>query len=54
MQAIKAVCSMHADKWRILDLLMDNTRLGDYDEMFSHGQLLHTVDDRTAVRGFPR
>lgn len=50
IQAIKAVCGMHADKWRILDLLMDNSRLGDYDDMFSHGQLLHTVDDRTAVR----
>jgi hypothetical protein len=41
---------MHADKWRILELLMDNARLGHYDDMFSHGQLLHTMDDRTAIR----
>jgi hypothetical protein len=37
IQAIKAVCAMHADKHTILNLLIDNSRMGEFDDMYDFG-----------------
>ena len=39
---------MKADKYRILDLLLDNSRMGEFDDMFDYG----TVRAVRTVRAF--
>ena len=49
-QAVKAVTSMQAKKRDILNLLLDDNRIGEFDDMFERFEFLCRVDERTSVR----
>ena len=42
---------MKADKYRILDLLLDNSRMGEFDDMFDYGTV-RTERTVSTVRAF--
>jgi len=49
-QAIKAVTVMRADKMSIVKLLTNDSRLGEYDDMFDFATFISKVDDETSIR----
>jgi hypothetical protein len=48
--AIKGVSIVRADKYKIRDLVMTDTRTAEYDDMFDKHTPLHQLDSHTAVR----
>jgi len=44
-QALKATCMMKANKYDILDMLMDDNRLGEYDDMYDFSTMINQSED---------
>eukprot|EP01038_Epipyxis_sp_PR26KG_P012645 gene12645-16953_t len=49
-QAIKAVTTICANKYKLVQLLVDDSRMGEYDDMFDYHKFLFKVDENTNVR----
>jgi hypothetical protein len=45
-QALKATCIMKANKYDIVDFLMDDDRLGEYDDMYDFSTMLNQSQDK--------
>ena len=44
-QALQATCMMKAYKYDILDILMDDNRIGEYDDMYDFSTMINQSDD---------
>jgi hypothetical protein len=49
-QAVRAVTGMRADKHSIVKLIMNDNRIGEFDDMFDFATLLVKIDDCASIR----
>jgi hypothetical protein len=49
-QAVRAVTGMRADKHSIVKLIMNDNRMGEFDDMFDFATLLVRIDDCASIR----